>query len=75
MDKKEIEKHNFAVALKKAAVANDREYACRVAQEIFDADLELEEIPLLPQMRFGVESLLMQANWAPKISESGSKPE
>lgn len=70
MDKKEVEQHNLSVRIKKAAVANEHEKVCEIAQEIFDAGFELEEMKLLPVMSEVIQGILISSEWTPSMKNS-----
>ncbi len=73
MDKDQLVKHNFSFKLKSAALANKHKDVCAVAQEIFDAGIELEEIPLLPAMREMIENILLDSGWAPQPKDENNE--
>ena len=61
--------HNMRVKITKAFLSNDHDTVCAVAQEIFEADLELEEIQLRQPILEGIVGVLFYKKWSPKINE------
>lgn len=63
----DAKKHNLRHRIQKAALANQYDEVCQVAQEIFDADFELGDMELLPTMFTVVTKVLIEKKWSPSI--------
>ena len=70
MDKKkfDVKKSNLRARLLRAMFNNENGNVCDIAQEIFDAGYEMEELNLLPGHFTVLENIFIKTGWAPKIN-------
>ena len=68
-DVKKIECMNLSAEMKQAVIRNNPKGVCEVAQKIFEAGYELEDMKLLPGLFEVVASVLITSGWTPQFKE------
>lgn len=66
-EKFDVKKHNLSHRLMRAMLNNKHDEVCEIAQEVFDADYELEDLNLLPITFKLICIILEQKGWSPSI--------
>lgn len=61
--------HNFKVAMMNALKTNDRKAVCEIAQEVFEAGHELEDLELTPHVFNHVGGILVTERWTPTLTD------
>lgn len=67
-DEKKAKIHNLSVEFKAALLKNDVKATCEVAQKIFDAGFELEDMRITPELFKVASNMLAFSGWTPKYN-------